>query len=704
MYNVTGSNLSIGIALVMRDQFTAQAIAARNAMQGLSNTAIAAEREQLNMQRNANLIGTAIGGAATFGIAKMYRESTKFGYLMEYVNILSDETGKSYGTLSEKALKLGEDTIFSAQQVSEGMRVMAQAGMSAKEINASIAGSTHLAASTMSDIQTSTEIMINASKAFKLPLDEKATTRMADIVATATNKATMDIHDYAEALKYAQSTAYNLETTFEELTAGIMVLSNAGMKGAIAGTGMDNLMRYATLAANAAPDSKDGKWLAKMGLTGADLKDSKNNLLPFHQILIKIGNGLKGLGTAETQEALYHIFGVRGMRPATILKNAGEDYYKFLEALNNSNGIAEKQAGKLLETPEGRIEELISTWQSFKVQFGSALQPIITPIIRVLSLSMEVINSITSTKTGRFIAVLLTGMVVFRTVLFAIRTARLSLQLMSMDFGRTLLHSTGLATAGINRVTGAANTATAALGRMGRAGGLGMLGFGVNNRTGGSKVGMFGYGYGQTANGRTYRMNGPGLGYTFLPNASRAARTYTGVSRFGGMMGAAAPWAMLGGMGLSMAGQAMGPDSSTGRGLDMAGTALSMGGTGAMFGSMFGPIGTAVGAVVGGVGGLLWSIYSDVDKIADEVNEASKYDKSIFDRDRWKSQFNNVKNRKQGERFYINDQQGKYSINGEPYKDQTPQSNIVINIDGSMVFKKSVREKNYEDTVNLGVY
>lgn len=98
-----------------------------------------------------------------------------------------------------------------------------------------------------------------------------------------------------------------------------------------------------------------------------------------------------------------------------------------------------------------------------------------------------------------------------------------------------------------------------------------------------------------------------------------AAQVGKGIS-VKGMAGGAV--AGIGGMGLSMAGQAVG--GKTGAAMDIAGQGLSMAGTGAMVGSMFGPLGTAVGAAVGGLAGLTMGYIQNKDALSSNTEEVDK--------------------------------------------------------------------------------
>jgi hypothetical protein len=79
--------------------------------------------------------------------------------------------------------------------------------------------------------------------------------------------------------------------------------------------------------------------------------------------------------------------------------------------------------------------------------------------------------------------------------------------------------------------------------------------------------------------------------------------------------------AAIGGVGLSMAGNAVG--GKTGAGMDVAGQALSYGGTGAMLGTAFGPLGTLIGAGVGATIGAGMGLYQNYGTLTGTTDDYS---------------------------------------------------------------------------------
>jgi len=722
MINVSGSNLGIGISLIMRDGFSGPAKIAGANMDEIAAKAHRLATQQMTMARNANAMGAAIGAAAIYDISKWVDEASRFNYTMKYVSSISGGVGKDFDKLNNKAVTLGEKTMFTAAQIADGMRWMAQAGMDAKSIYASMGAVTDLAGSTMTDIEGrggAADWVTNIARGFNIALNEKNVTKIADVLAVATNKSNLNLHELGEAMKYTYSTAYDLKMSLEETAAGVMVLSNAGITGSMAGTALENMLRYVTRAAGKNATKRQREALGILGMTREDLVDAKGNLLSYGVILKKVSETAGKMGTADAQNALIDLFGVRGKRGASTISAHLMTYYQFLNDLNNAGGQASEWMGNMMNTAHGSILQLTSAWLSFKIAFFEALEPIIVPFVNALTALLKMLNAIVRTGLGKILVVAATFMLIGKTAAMAFRAVLYTVRLLAGDVGTVLVSSTAAGTAGLNNMTNAANRTASAMGRVfgmgaglsgGLTGGLNYLGFGNKNR-GGVKW---------AKNGRPYII-GPGGGAQFISNKAAENRNVWG-SKVGGYMtnnkrggfadlkGKGLGWGFLGALGLGMASSAVGTEGAFGTGLGIAADSASWGLTGATVGSIIPFLGTGVGAIVGAVGGLLWGLYDKIWAVkaeiestdtasVDEVSAQGKWKRlvgsGILDPDRMGEKLGSYQ---------------KYTYDGHgrgfgPFWDQNRQfsSTIIVNLNGDKVYEEEIDDPNSQADVNVGI-
>jgi TP901 family phage tail tape measure protein len=710
MYNVSGGNLAIGISLLMRDGFSGPAAMATASMSRMDRQMHSLAKSQLTMARNSNLLGAAIGIGVISKMASWVREGAKFGYTMQYVSSLTGGTVKQMDKLDIRAKNLGQSTMFSSQEVVSGMRFMAMAGMNTLQIYDNIGAAVNLSIATMTSLGGKgggADILTNIMKGFSIESQHAA--RVADILTTATTSANISLTDMGETMKYAAATAMDLNVGLEEVSVMAMMAGNAGIQGTMAGTAIENMLRYITGAAG--KDRKKAvKYLGMLGLAPDDLKDARGNLKSIGSLMHLIANQASKLtdgGTKENAEAqnIYKtLFGVRGKREASIMLRNMQDYDTFLSKLNNnSSGKALEVAGGQMVTLEGRMKQWTDTLANLKIAYAESVEPVLKPFIWGLSKLVQVLNLLMKTKMGSWLTIMASGWVIVKTATLAYRAIIMSIQLVTGQFGLSTVSNTTRATAGWNSATSAAARYRAVTASMGFGGG----GMGA--------AGGFGGGVGGVSRaGRMYRgANGKFINRDTYHQAryGKYAKYTTRMPKGMGSMGTRIP-SMRGGfglgmaasLGLGMASNAVGTDSGGGKALSTLSDAANFGMMGGTIGSLFGPVGTAVGAVVGAAGGALWNVYNQLQGVEETIKGVDT-DKAIFSEAAWKERAEMFMNMKEGEVRTGFAYQNRGTSVDEILAEKPIVNEIVVNLDGYELLREqiltSIRENKAE--FNLGI-
>jgi TP901 family phage tail tape measure protein len=705
MYNVSGGNLAIGISLLMRDGFSGPAAMAGASMSRLDKQMHSLARSQLTMARNANLLGAAIGFGVISRMASWVKEGAKFGYTMQYVSSLTGGTAKQMGMLDDRAKRLGQTTMFSSQEVVSGMRFMAMAGMNTLQIYDNIGAAVNLSIATMTQLGGKgggADILTNIMKGFSIESQHAA--RVADILTTATTSANISLTDMGETMKYAAATAMDLNVGLEEVSVMAMMAGNAGIQGTMAGTAIENMLRYITGAAGK-DRRKAVKYLGMLGLGPDDLRDARGNLKSIGSLMHLIANQASKItagGTSNNVEAqnIYKtLFGVRGKREASIMLRNMQDYDTFLSKLNSeSGGKALEVAGGQMVTLEGRMKQWTDTLANLKIAYAESVEPVLKPFIWGLSKLVQLLNLLIKTKFGSFLTIMASGWVIVKTATLAYRAIVMSIQLVTGQFGLSTVSNTTRATAGWNSATSAAAryravTASMGMGGMaGAAGGVsraGRLYRGANGRYI-TRDAYHQAKYGKYSKYTTKMPKGMGSLGTRMPNIKGG---------FG--MG------MIASLGLGMASNAAGTDSGGGKTLSALSDAANFGMMGATIGSFIPVIGTAVGAIVGAAGGALWNVYNQLQDVEETVKGIDTV-KPIFNESTWKERAEMFMNMKEGEvrsSFGYQNQTRGMSFD-ELVADQKPIVNeVVLNIDGYESLREKILASIKGDKVefNLGI-
>ena len=717
---LSGSNLAIGISLIMRDQFTGRANAAAASLHNLDKKTQAMQRRQLEFSRNMNAVGAGIGAMAIRGMGQWVKVGAEFDYMMTYVNqIATKKGGIGFDKLSMKAKTLGSDTMFTARQVGDAMKFMAMAGQNTEEIYNNITAAVTLAGATMERLEGkggTSDIMTNIMRGFQIEASEKNSMYVADVLTTAITSANTNLWDLHEAMKYTISTAKDLNVSLEETAAMVMMAGDAGIQGTMAGTAAENMLRYLTKAIGSAATGRQTNAIKALGMSPEDFKDAEGNLLSISAILHKVTSNIRGMSNVNAQNVLIDLFGVRGKREASLVTRNIDIFDKYIDKLTSgSSGRATAGLNAQMGTLQGHGIQLASAWEVFKISFTEALTPVLLPLLSGMTKLLKVVTGLSQTKVGQWLMAIGAGFLVIKTVSMAYKAVVLSLRLAHMSMATSFGTQAGAVVGGYSRMTAAAHrynmAATGTSVPMMFAGARGRAGKWMASRGVGKYSGM-------TKGGSQYSI-GKGGRSTFISKGSAPTgwSMAGGGGKLGKFMGRASLPAMIGGMGLQMASDYAG-DNNWGKGLGIAGDTLGGAGTGAMIGSIIPGIGTAIGGIVGGVGGLLWGLYNRLSEAEDEIEKAKAEDKSTdFSSEAWRAKARNLLNMQQGEWIWgkgfqnnVNSMSGtnrqgamNHLNQGGTYMDGIRDPNrIIINIDGNTAFDKVIRDHYYETLLNMG--
>lgn len=433
--SLTGSNLEIGIALVLQDRFSNQAREASSQIKRLHNEAKMAVTA--NLQSAKSMADTVMGwsGRALGGISSMLQEGAGFVDTMTTVKAITAATDTQMKGLSETAQSLGIVTMFDSKEIASGMQYLAMAGNTAEEIQQMIEGAAYVAGATnmaLGGKGGTADLITNVMSTFQIEAAGAAT--VGDQLAKAALSSNMSMIDLAEAIKYAGADMVNLKRSLPEVAALAGVLGNAGIQGSMAGTAMSNMARYLNKSL-VQPSYKGGKALATLGLSIKDFTDSNGDLIDLSSAIGKIVGGMKGLSSMEVAQVFNDIFGVRGNRAAAALARSLPEYESLLnKILYKSDGYAKSIVEQRMETIAGGIDQMKSALENLRTTFTTAIAPVVTPIFKGISRIFEGIRNIFALPgIGKAIASFVTFGTTIIFITAAVTKLKAAWKLLTMD-------------------------------------------------------------------------------------------------------------------------------------------------------------------------------------------------------------------------------------------------------------------------------
>ena len=433
---ITGTSLGIGVTMFLRDQFSGPASKIRNSMSAASSQMRQMEMDQLRQTRNMSAGLAFAGVAALRSMGRMIDKASEYGYMMKFVGVATGAVGDQQQLLEKQAMKTNQATIYSAHEIANSMREMALGGLSIKEINQTITPSAMLAQASMTDLTTTTDILISTMRSFGI--ETKNSGAIADLLAKASIDSMISLQDLGEALKYTGSTSMDMGISLQETTAMIMALGNAGIKGSMAGVAIENMSRHLALAMGKFGSPNQKKALAAVGLTMADITDQKGNLLSMVEVIEKIGMGMERVfgddRNVDKQSVLSRLFSVRGKRSASLLIRNLKEFKNLYGQLNKAPGTTEKIVGKLMEELNAQIKKAVTNLGNMKIAFTEALEPTLKFLMKVVSAFANLMTFIFKIPLlGEFLAGGIAGFIAIKTVAMSYKMVMSGIGLLKMQ-------------------------------------------------------------------------------------------------------------------------------------------------------------------------------------------------------------------------------------------------------------------------------
>lgn len=325
------------------------------------------------------LLGLAAAGVKT---------AVDFEKTMNTMKAVAGIPGPELEKLRELAVKLGADTVFSANEAGEAMLELGKSGISTADImGGALANTLDLATAGDLELAEAATIAANAMNVFGL--SGKESTIAVDALAGAANASSADVSDLAQALAQGGLAAANAGLSIQETTAVLGAFADNGLRGSDAGTSLKTMLLSLVPTTTKAKDA--------MKELGISFVDAEGAIKPIPEIFEEIKSKVGPLTQAEQQLALKTIFGTDAFRAAAIAMKLGEDGLgKYTEATNKQGTAAKVATGKMKGLP-GVIERLKGSFETFLLTVGDDLAPVIEDLGTQLG---ELLNAFSDLPKG----------------------------------------------------------------------------------------------------------------------------------------------------------------------------------------------------------------------------------------------------------------------------------------------------------------
>lgn len=251
-----------------------------------------------------------------------------------------------FAQMTQVVRNVGMKTKFKVTEVADAAKFLAMAGFSVDAIQQAISPIADIALVGDTDLGKTADLVTNIMTAYNI-----APSKMRNAADIMTNTFTMSnttLTEIAEAYKYAASLLSAGDVSFEEATAAIGVLGDAGIKGSQAGTTMRTIM-----ANLANPTKKQRAGWEDIGISLTDKNGQRKDILQIFQEL-----SAKNLDV----DAYYRIFHKTAASGAVALAAHADKWEKVYLENFLAGGMTRRLAEEKQNTFQGLWAQLVSVF------------------------------------------------------------------------------------------------------------------------------------------------------------------------------------------------------------------------------------------------------------------------------------------------------------------------------------------------------
>jgi len=303
------------------------------------------------------------------------KTAAEFEVSMRQIAVATGAPNKELKVMGKLAIKLGADTIYSANEAAEAMLELAKSGITPAQIKAGALKETlNLAAASGLDMAQSAVVMGTTLNAFHLPATRAK--EAVDALAGAANASSAEVSDITLALQQVSAMAYQSGLSIQETAAVLAVFADAGIRGSDAGTSFKVFLQRL--------NPVTGKAKELMDSLGMSFYKGNGEMKPMVGIVKELQDKLGGMTQKQRMSTMQILFGTDAIRAAAVLYDQGVSGMKKYIKETSEVGAASKMAAARMGGIAGALEQLRGSVETAGLIIGKLLAPSIRVVAGAL--------------------------------------------------------------------------------------------------------------------------------------------------------------------------------------------------------------------------------------------------------------------------------------------------------------------------------
>jgi TP901 family phage tail tape measure protein/lambda family phage tail tape measure protein len=302
-----------------------------------------------------SLIPLMAGAALAGGFMKATKAGSEFAYQLTFVKALGGATSESISEIGAAALTLSKNSMYGPVELANGLRILSQAGLDAKDSLVALPTVMQLATTGEMSMEQAAVTLVGVMNAFALSLTDLP--HIGDMFAKAAALSQTSVQGMTEAMKSASVVHEQYGASIEDTATAITLLAKVNINGTAAGTAYRNMLKDLYT-----PSKQAERVMEQLGLK---TKDANGELRAAPEIMFELQTILARFTKGSQSDILGKMFSQRGGKEAiAILGQTKESWDALKEKISNSDGFMSGVTAELEMTTKGRFKQALNTMQS----------------------------------------------------------------------------------------------------------------------------------------------------------------------------------------------------------------------------------------------------------------------------------------------------------------------------------------------------
>lgn len=249
-----------------------------------------------------NVAPLLAGAAVSNAFVQAVKQGALFNDTLERAGSLAEYSAGEVAQLKQNISELGKNSVISTQQMAEGAKTLALAGLAFRDLGPAMQAVKELSIAGDTTAEVAARALTGVAEA--VGISAKAYSVVGDLITKTAATSKSSVESIAESMKAATAVSTKYGVSLQDIALQTAVLNNVNITGSSAGVAIRNF--YTDLSGRSSDAAKELKRI------GVELKDEQGRFKDYITVITELDSKLRKMGQAEARKSISIIGSERG--------------------------------------------------------------------------------------------------------------------------------------------------------------------------------------------------------------------------------------------------------------------------------------------------------------------------------------------------------------------------------------------------------